>query len=160
MEETLSHKLMKIIIGFFLILNITSLVFGYQMIVSKYNGTNDVLESQFQYWTRNKNSLLDEISILSKSKKDVYENILNIKENLTFFKSKLNESILKFSTGNQQKQYYQDKLDSLQTENQELRIQEISLKAQVKNKQNQLAILQKQQQQIANRRRIRRTRAS
>ncbi len=157
MKEETSVLLLRVLLAFFLLFHILSLSFGYVLLNYKFEGTQAALQTNVEALVRSKESFLEEVSILSQSKKDESANILILKENISLLSSKINDSLLEFE-GADRTQYYQDKIQSLQKEKQNLQTKKTSLEKQVQEEEAQKALAAQaaaQQQQA-----VRRTRSS
>lgn len=146
MEIDNTKKIMRIVIGFFLLLNVLSLSFGYYIIDSKFKDVNNNIDSQYLYVSSKKESILEEINVISKSKEDLYANILTLKDNITLLKTKINQSTQEFESVDAQNSFYLSKLDTLQNANLQLRNQKLTFQKQLQTKQ-QIALQQQASQQ-------------
>lgn len=156
--------IIKGVIAFFLILNIVTLGFGYYLIDNKFTENNNNYNSEVLAVLRKKETLLEDINIVNKSKEDIYANLKQLEQNISVLKTKINDSSKEFSSISDQTVYYQDKLSLVQNKNAELNNQKVILQNQLNVKNQQAALRLKQQQDAANAvasiKPVRRTRSS
>lgn len=156
MAESLKNKILKLIIAFFLILNILVIAFGYSFLSEENLKISTEIKSKELLLDRTKKSLLEEVQILNASIEDKYSNLAQIKTNINEMQVRINDSSSSFESLDQEKLYYQNKLNSLQIENSNLDSQKNNLQNQVQAMQQQL----KMQQAMAAAAVKRRTRSS
>ncbi len=135
-------RLLKMVIGLFLLLNIFVLVFGYNAIEDKFDSNSDYVSSTQENYIRKEETLQEKLDILTTAKTDIYANIKTLTEKTNQLKAKINESMESFQSSADEKLFYQNKIASLQQENSNLKSTKNSLQKQLQQKQQQQAAQQ------------------
>lgn len=146
--DQMRAEMIKGVIAFFLILNIITLGFGYYLIDSKFKENTNNYNNEILIISRKKETLLEEINIVNKSKEDIYANLKELEQNISMLKVKINESNNQFSGVSDKITYYQDKLTLVENKNAELNNQKALLQNQVNLKLQQDALLKQQQAKV------------
>ncbi len=134
----LINKILKIMIYLVIILNISTLILGYNLIDEKFENNRQIINQEKDKYFKEEDEILEKIDILSNSKEDLNSNLISFKSQSELLKEKLNESVNTIESGSYKKDFYLNKKAKLLEKNKLLIKEKGNVNAKLKN-QKQLA---------------------
>jgi len=127
-----SNRIIKVVISFFLLLNISLFVFGYLAIDEKVTTEKNFISVKKQEYFKKEEDIIEKFNILINSKDDISSNLKTMKKKVSLLGNKLNNSLHSVSSSNQDKSFYSDKLNIEKKKNLLLKKKKISLNNKIK----------------------------
>ena len=148
------NKVLKLIIGIFLILNILTFIFGYNILDNKIKENKNYILYKKKEYMREEEDVLKKLNILSNSKLDVSSNLKVMIKKINYLESELNQSLTQSKDIETSKIDLEDKLNYDKNRNNLLVKKKTLLEKKLQDKINQQ--IQAQKRVVV----VRRTRSS